>query len=239
MNQLNRNDPRYAVILDHTRNMVKKRFNIIPGVLFEKCMNNDTMQDEVLTLVGSNGRECPICNEEVDKDEEIKCICKSTFDIHEPDPGQCECTCILDPEDDEYNGKHHWQCSSCNNESIIAECAYEDLSLSGPRYGGWPAAHGTVFWTTDWPHPVNMPDLEISSPGIVAAAEEAGFLVYEPADFDGHILAIDGGGYDFYEAHWVPLYLALGLKWHEQDERWQQACIDKRNHDRQRLNVSP
>lgn len=25
-------------------------------------------------------------------------------------------------------------------------------------------------------------------------------------------------GYDFYEAHWIPLYEARGLKWHKESE---------------------
>lgn len=28
-------------------------------------------------------------------------------------------------------------------------------------------------------------------------------------------LAVDGAGFDFYDAYWVPLYDLLGLKWHE------------------------
>jgi hypothetical protein len=41
-------------------------------------------------------------------------------------------------------------------------------------------------------------------------------------EFDGRlVLGINGGGYDFYESHWIPLYLALGYQWHDtaQDER--------------------
>jgi hypothetical protein len=35
-------------------------------------------------------------------------------------------------------------------------------------------------------------------------------------EFDGNILlGINGAGYDFYESHWTPLYLALGYKWHK------------------------
>jgi hypothetical protein len=29
------------------------------------------------------------------------------------------------------------------------------------------------------------------------------------------VLGIHGGGYDFYEHHWIPLYDALGYEWHE------------------------
>ncbi len=35
---------------------------------------------------------------------------------------------------------------------------------------------------------------------------------------DGRILiGIDGVGYDFFEAHWEPLYDLLGYKWHLDD----------------------
>lgn len=46
---------------------------------------------------------------------------------------------------------------------------------------------------------------------------ECGFRVYESDEF-GYFFGIDGAGYDFYEAHWIPLYKARGLQWHETDE---------------------
>lgn len=45
---------------------------------------------------------------------------------------------------------------------------------------------------------------------------DCGFRIYEQEDY-GYIFGIDGAGYDFYEAHWVPLYKARGLKWSEED----------------------
>lgn len=44
---------------------------------------------------------------------------------------------------------------------------------------------------------------------------DCGFFVYESEHFD-YIFGIDGAGYDFYEAHWVPLYKARGLNYHNQ-----------------------
>lgn len=42
---------------------------------------------------------------------------------------------------------------------------------------------------------------------------ETGIFAWE---VDGELLlGINGAGYDFYEAHWTPLYEALGYKWHE------------------------
>ncbi len=44
---------------------------------------------------------------------------------------------------------------------------------------------------------------------------DLGFRIYEGCD-DGEIyIGIDGAGYDFYEAHWIPLYKARGLQWHD------------------------
>lgn len=45
-----------------------------------------------------------------------------------------------------------------------------------------------------------------------------GFQIYECDDLDGYILGIDGAGYDFYTDHWIPLYDAQGLEWHNQEQ---------------------
>lgn len=44
---------------------------------------------------------------------------------------------------------------------------------------------------------------------------DLGFRIYESEDF-GHVFGIDGAGYDFYEQHWIPLYEARGLHWHNE-----------------------
>ena len=46
--------------------------------------------------------------------------------------------------------------------------------------------------------------------------QDCGFRVYENDDF-GIIFGIDGAGYNFYESHWIPLYKARGLKWHDEN----------------------
>lgn len=45
---------------------------------------------------------------------------------------------------------------------------------------------------------------------------KCGIEVYE-SDELGVFIGINGAGYDFYEAHWLPLYEARGLRWHEGD----------------------
>ena len=49
----------------------------------------------------------------------------------------------------------------------------------------------------------------------IEVVEDCGFRIYESEDF-GYLIGIDGAGYDFYEEHWIPLYKARGLKWHDQ-----------------------
>lgn len=43
-----------------------------------------------------------------------------------------------------------------------------------------------------------------------------GFRIYEQEDY-GYIFGIDGAGYSFFEAHFVPLYKARGLHWHTEE----------------------
>lgn len=43
-----------------------------------------------------------------------------------------------------------------------------------------------------------------------------GFRIYE-SDELGIFFGIDGAGYDFYSEHWVPLYKACGLQWHDHE----------------------
>lgn len=49
----------------------------------------------------------------------------------------------------------------------------------------------------------------------IQAMSECGFRIYEHEEF-GYFFGIDGMGYDFYEAHWLPLYNKRGLQWHDE-----------------------
>lgn len=43
---------------------------------------------------------------------------------------------------------------------------------------------------------------------------ECGFKIYEDEEDGTLYLGINGCGYDFYQAHWIPLYEERGLNWH-------------------------
>ncbi len=48
----------------------------------------------------------------------------------------------------------------------------------------------------------------------IMAMSQCGFRIFKSFEF-GYFFGIDGAGYDFYEVHWLPLYNARGLMWHD------------------------
>ena len=56
----------------------------------------------------------------------------------------------------------------------------------------------------------------------IRVMSECGFRIYEHEEW-GYFFGIDGAGYSFYEAHWIPLYKARGLKW--ADEQYEQEEV--------------
>lgn len=69
------------------------------------------------------------------------------------------------------------------------------------------------MWGTMWTFGESLD--EDWARGNIEIMQECGFRVYESDDF-GIIFGIDGAGYNFYESHWIPLYKARGLKWHDE-----------------------
>ncbi len=74
---------------------------------------------------------------------------------------------------------------------------------------------GLPMWSTMWAFSDRC-DLEwLDDEENQRIMAECGFRIYESEDF-GYIFGIDGAGYSFYEKHWIPLYKARGLRWHEE-----------------------
>ena len=87
----------------------------------------------------------------------------------------------------------------------------EELELLSSEYPiyDWPAGWGYLF----------HPDFSLDEEWIrenIETVEKCGFLVYD-CEETGILLGIDGGGYSFYENHWIPLYKARCLKWHDEE----------------------
>lgn len=109
-----------------------------------------------------------------------------------------------DGEDDLYEIKFE---SDPDNASIISADCFEVL-----RYEPFPM-WGTMWALTD-PTDIEWATGEYLGPHLQEIAD-CGFRIYQSEDF-GVLLGINGAGYDFFEAHWIPLYKARGLKWHNE-----------------------
>ena len=71
------------------------------------------------------------------------------------------------------------------------------------------------MWETMWSFKARGVDYFLKYEDGIRKMSECGFRIYENEEF-GYFFGIDGAGYDFYEAHWEPLYDAIGLKWHKE-----------------------
>lgn len=78
------------------------------------------------------------------------------------------------------------------------------------RYDGLP------MWGTMWSFEESIDDYWLEKMGGLELMAECGFRIYQSEDY-GYFFGIDGAGYDFYENHWIPLYKARGMKWHDED----------------------
>ena len=68
-------------------------------------------------------------------------------------------------------------------------------------------------WGTMWSFDNSADNAWLEEKSNLQAMADCGFRIYQQEDF-GYIFGIDGAGYDFYDAHWIPLYKARGLQWH-------------------------
>ena len=71
------------------------------------------------------------------------------------------------------------------------------------------------MWGTMWSFGDSCDDWWLEEGDGIKIMSQCGFRIYEHEEF-GYFFGIDGAGYDFYEAHWIPLYKARGLRWHDE-----------------------
>lgn len=69
------------------------------------------------------------------------------------------------------------------------------------------------MWGTMWSFDDPLDEDWLEDGDGIRKMSEAGFRIFRQEDL-GYVFGIDGAGYDFYEAHWEPLYRARGLRWH-------------------------
>ena len=89
----------------------------------------------------------------------------------------------------------------------------EVYGIDGDDFGIEPDDY-LPMWGTMWTFGDSCDEWWIENGGLQAMAD-CGFRIYELEDL-GYVFGIDGAGYDFYEAHWIPLYKARGLHWHKE-----------------------
>lgn len=78
--------------------------------------------------------------------------------------------------------------------------------------------YGTLpMWGTMWSFGDMLDDEWLETHGGIEKMSECGFRIYH-SEKHGYFFGIDGAGYNFYGAHWIPLYKARGLRWHDENK---------------------
>lgn len=70
------------------------------------------------------------------------------------------------------------------------------------------------MWGTMWSFGDSADDWWLEDGNGIEIMSKCGFRIYESDEF-GYFFGIDGAGYNFYDAHWIPLYKARGLQCHD------------------------
>ena len=70
------------------------------------------------------------------------------------------------------------------------------------------------MWGWLWQFADSADDYWLEEMDGIQIMSDCGFRIYHNEEF-GYFFGIDGCGYDFYEAHWIPLYKKRGLQWHD------------------------
>lgn len=116
----------------------------------------------------------------------------------------------------EYQGTYEVLAIGIGEENAIIEVYGEDkeVELSDitlEHYDSLP------MWGTMWQFGNSCDDYWLEELDGLQLMSNCGFRIYEHDEW-GYFFGIDGCGYDFYSEHWLPLYEARGLKWHDVEE---------------------
>ena len=95
-----------------------------------------------------------------------------------------------------------------NDTCIVNGKTYELADVESDEGAGLP------MWDTMWT--MEYIDQEFFE-GNIDLLADCGFRVYEYEETGTMFIGIDGAGYNFFEAHWIPLYEARGLHWHDEE----------------------
>ena len=107
-----------------------------------------------------------------------------------------------------YNREEELYQIELDNGSVV-NVEEDDFELS---YDG-----SLPMWGWMWSFGDSADDYWLEEMDGIRIMSECGFRIYESEEF-GYFFGIDGAGYSFYDDHWIPLYKARGLEWHEKKE---------------------
>lgn len=87
---------------------------------------------------------------------------------------------------------------------------FVEVTATGKKY-----SFDFPMWDCMWQFGEQLDKDWLETQGGLATMLRLGFSVYWSPEW-GYFFGIEGGGYDFYTEHWIPLYLERGLHWHEE-----------------------
>lgn len=177
--------------------------NAIPHALLERAYygENGGYGDGIQELTPLPKKHiCDTCDEEFDKDF-------VEDELEENYNGEKVCPSCFEREKEEY--KQEQEDGEEYDEFTIDDCGCYIEEVDDDEQ----MEYGLPMWGTLWnPHSIDEWWIENNLQAVV----DCGFRIYE-TDEVGILLGIDGAGYDFFESHWIPLYKARGLKWHDEE----------------------
>lgn len=111
---------------------------------------------------------------------------------------------------DSVNADEQTVCLALTNESDLeahGETVTVPFSDVEVNYDDWLPMWGTL-WTLE-----GIDERWVQNN--LTTVSECGFRIYEDEESGTIYLGIDGAGYNFYDGHWMSLYEARGLQWHQ------------------------
>ena len=110
---------------------------------------------------------------------------------------------------------HYGEINSYDEESDLYAVRLSNGELVSADENNFEIQRDTLpMWSTMWSFGDRCDDWWLEEGDGIRALSECGFRVYESEEF-GYFFGIDGAGYSFMEEHFVPLYRARGLQWHD------------------------
>ena len=142
-------------------------------------------------------------------------------------PRRGDCVYVHDLPDDVNTSEHNGRIQSCGNEDDIYCVELNDGTLVSVKDDDFEVLYDDFLpvWGLMWSFGDAVDDMWLTYDCGIKKMSECGFRIFESDEF-GYYFGIDGANYDFYEAHWEPLYEARGLQWH--DENAERECQMRR-----------